>query len=116
MNKPNDNKEELYGYITARAISLAEIENPDVNRSICMAITGNTNIEKDGRPSSWSGAIDSIVSGASDGERRLMLISAGNTNIDEISAAKDYMIAIINHSVEDPGQAWNAITVSSIYR
>lgn len=113
MNKPNDNKEELYGYITTRAISLAEIENPDVNRSICMAITGNTNIEKDGRPSSWSGAIDSILSGVSDGERRLMLISAGNTNIDEISAAKDYMTAIINHSVEDPGQAWNAITVGA---
>ncbi|HCS10327.1 MAG TPA: hypothetical protein DIV40_02615 [Clostridiales bacterium] len=113
MNKPNDNKEELYGYITARAISLAEIGNPDVNRSICMAITGNTSIEKDGRPSSWSGAIDSIVSGASDGERRLMLISAGNTKIHEISAAKDYMTAIINHSVEDPGQAWNAITVGA---
>jgi preprotein translocase subunit Sss1 len=78
-----------------------------------MAITGNTSIEKDGRPSSWSGAIDSIVSGASDGERRLMLISAGNTKIHEISAAKDYMTAIINHSVEDPGQAWNAITVGA---
>ncbi|MGD9678322.1 MAG: S8 family peptidase [Vulcanibacillus sp.] len=113
MNHSHDNNEELYGDITARAISLAEIENPNANRTICMAVTGKTDIEKDGRPSSWSGAIDSIISGASDDVRRLMFISAGNTTVAEISDAKDYMTAIINHSVEDPGQAWNAITVGA---
>lgn len=64
MDRPSDNPEELYGSLTAEAISLAEIENPDTNRAICMAITAGTDIEKDGRPSSWSGAIDSIISGS----------------------------------------------------
>ena len=47
MNGGKDNEQELYGYITANAISLAEIENPDTIRSICMAITApDSDIEK----------------------------------------------------------------------
>lgn len=113
MNESHDNAEELYGYITSRAVSLAEIENPDINRAICMAITGKTDIKKDGRPSSWSGAIDSIISGPSDYNKRLMFISAGNTTVSDIAETHDYLTSIINHSVEDPGQAWNAITVGA---
>lgn len=118
MNGGRDNEQELYGYITANAISLAEIENPDTIRSICMAITApDSDIEKDGRPSSWSGAIDAIISGAYESEepdnKRLMFVSAGNTSVPEIIEAGDYETAVINHSVEDPGQAWNAITVGA---
>jgi len=114
MDKPYDNEEELYGDITTKAISLAEIENPNTNRSICMAITADTDIEKDGRPSSWSGAIDSLIAGAYDYDiHRLMFIAAGNTFINEIKEAGDYEVAVRNHCVEDPGQAWNAITVGA---
>lgn len=115
LDKSDDNPEELYGELTSEAINLAEIENPDINRVICMAITAETGITQDGRPSSWSGAIDSIVSGANEeGENyRLMLISAGNTTLSEIQENDDYRTAIINHSVENPGQAWNAITVGA---
>jgi len=119
MDTGKDNPPELYGYITANAVSLAEIENPDINRSICMAITSeDTAIIPDGRPSSWSGAIDAITSGSfilngQDNNRRLFFISAGNTTIEEIKEAGDYEAAVTNHSVEDPGQAWNAITVGA---
>jgi hypothetical protein len=113
LNKSTDNKPELYGDITSRAISLAEIQNPNVNRSFCMAITADSDIVKDGRPTSWSGAIDSLISGAEDKNHRLMFISAGNTYIDEIKANGSYEEAIRNHSVENPGQAWNAITVGA---
>lgn len=115
LDKSDDNPEELYGELTSAAISLAEIENPDINRVICMAITAETGITQDGRPSSWSGAIDSIVSGANEeGENyRLMLISAGNTTLSEMQESGDYRTAIINHSVENPGQAWNAVTVGA---
>ena len=114
MDKSNDNPEELYGDLTAEAISLVEIENPEVNRVICMAITADTDLIQDGRPSSWSGAIDSIVSGADEEEiHRLVLISAGNTSVSEIVETKDYKSAVINHSVETPGQAWNAVTVGA---
>ena len=115
LDKPDDNPEELYGELTSEAISLAEIENPEVKRVICMAITAKTGITQDGRPSSWSGAIDSIVSGANEeeGHHRLMVISAGNTTLSEMQECGDCQTAIINHSVESPGQAWNAITVGA---
>lgn len=119
FDRSNDNDRELYGYVTENAINLAEIQNPDTNRIICMAITGETNaIENDGRPSSWSGAIDSIISGANDIgsskiEKKLMFVSAGNTSILEITQSEGYKTAVINHTVEDPGQAWNAITVGA---
>lgn len=119
LDSNNDNPYELYGYVTENAINLAEIENPGINRSICMAITAPTSdIEKDGRPSSWSGAIDAITSGSyqakdSDKDNRLMFVSAGNTFITEVSEAGDPLIAVINHTIEDPAQAWNAITVGA---
>ena len=114
MDKSADNPEELYGDFTSEAISIAEIENPETNRVICMAITAESDLTQDGRPSSWSGAIDAIISGV-DGEdaRRLMFISAGNTTVSEIIDTKDYKSAVINHSIENPGQAWNAVTVGA---
>lgn len=114
MDKSSDNPEELYGELTSEAINLAEVENPETKRVICMAITAESNISKDGRPSSWSGAIDSIVSGSEEEDAvRLMFISAGNTTISEINETQNYITAVINHSVEDPGQAWNAVTVGA---
>ncbi len=119
FNSSHDNERELYGYVTENAISLAEIQNPETNRTICMAITAPTNaIKNDGRPSSWSGAIDSIISGAnmieeSDIRKKLMFISAGNTSVSEIIESGDIKTAVTNHIIEDPAQAWNAITVGA---
>lgn len=114
MDKSDDNPEELYGELSSEAISLAEIENPNINRVICMAITAESDNIKDGRPSSWSGAIDAVVSGANEeNSHRLMLISAGNTTLGELKENENYQSAVINHSVENPGQAWNALTVGA---
>lgn len=119
FDRSHDNPRELYGDVTERAISLAEIQNPETNRSISMAITAEPNtLEIDGRPSSWSGAVDSIISGANlieqkDQSRNLMFISAGNTTVMEIMNTDDVKTAVINHAIEDPGQAWNAITVGA---
>lgn len=115
----NDNERELYGYLTENGINLASIQNPETNRSICMAITAPTNaLKNDGRPSSWSGAIDSVISGAneigsSNMARQLMFVSAGNTHISELKESGDVITAVRNHTIEDPGQAWNAITVGA---
>ncbi len=119
FDRSDDNQRELYGYVTESAISLAEIQNPDTNRAICMAVTAPTNtLKSDGRPSSWSGAIDSIISGANviestDIKRKLMFISAGNTSVPEIIESGDVTTAVTNHAIEDPAQAWNAITVGA---
>jgi hypothetical protein len=114
-----DNPEELYGNITQQAVSIAEIDRPHANRTICMAVTArNDAAELKGEPSTWSGAIDSMLSYAEeevkDKERkRLMFVSSGNTNIEDIVESGDYRTAIINHPVDDPGQAWNCITVGA---
>lgn len=103
----------LYGAVTEQAVALAEIENPTADRAICMAVTAPSYSTNDGSPSSWSGAIDSITSGA-DGsnDKRLMFISAGNVTSRELSASH-FHDANILHGVENPGQAWNAVTVGA---
>ncbi|TDX43636.1 hypothetical protein C7954_11517 [Halanaerobium congolense] len=49
-----ENDEELYGYILEEAIYKAEIENPELNRVFCMAVTADNYILNTGAPSSWS--------------------------------------------------------------
>ena len=118
LNNPNDNDEDLYGAITRQAAYIAEAENPDANRTFCMAITTpESNDLGKGTPTSWSAAIDALLAGTSDelsdDKKRLMCISAGNTTVEEISDSDDYLAAVRLHSVENPGQAWNAITVGA---
>ena len=108
-----NNPPELYGSITEQAIALAEFSNPEVKRVICMAVTAPCYNTKDGSPSSWSAAIDSITSAAEDeGDKRLFFISAGNVYPSELLAVS-YPDSSILHGVESPGQSWNAITVGA---
>lgn len=111
-NQKND--PELYGAITAQGILFNEIENPNKDRSICMAVTTDAT---DGLPTSWSGAIDEIVAGvnifgADNENKRLMLISAGNIELSELRDIK-YPEVNINSYVQNPGQSWNALTVGA---
>lgn len=108
-----ENKPELYGAITEQAVLLAEIANPSAKRVICMAVTSPEFNTLDGSPTSWSAAIDSITSGAEEeSEKRLFLVSAGNVQPSEFNVSA-YPDANILHSVESPGQAWNAVTVGA---
>ena len=108
-----ENPIELYGDLTQRAINIAEIANPSAKRIICMAVTSSDINTEDGSPTSWSGAIDNIVSGAfEENVKRLVIISAGNVQISEISKL-GYPNANREHAIENPGQAWNAITVGA---
>lgn len=107
------NEPELYGALTEQAVSLAEIANPTAQRVICMAITSPEINTFDGSPTSWSAAIDSIISGANeDDEKRLFLISAGNVQPYELRELP-YPDANTIHCVESPGQSWNAITIGA---
>ncbi|ETS92668.1 S8 family peptidase [Veillonella sp. AS16] len=109
-----NNDSELYGAITAQGILFNEIENPDKDRSICMAVTADTT---DGLPTSWSGAIDEIVAGVNvssggNENKRLMLISAGNALSSDLIEI-NYPDVNINSYVQNPGQSWNAVTVGA---
>lgn len=107
-----ENEPELYGAITADAVSLAEIENPGVNRVFCMAVTSDKYNTEGGIPSSWSGEVDNITAGVADGIKKLFVISAGNVKPEEVESVS-YFDANINHSVENPGQSWNALTIGA---
>lgn len=113
LPRRGENRAELYGDITKQAVSIAEIANPNADRAICMAVTSDKYGTDNGSPTSWSAAIDSITSGADDeGDKRLFFISAGNVLPNEIDES-GYPDANVLHSVENPGQAWNAVTVGA---
>ena len=103
---------EVWGQFTKQAVSIAEIGRGQMPEMLafCMAISetdGNT----DGTPSSWSGAIDQLCSGAEDGVKRLFVQCAGNIRDDRewvLYPDSNRTLGILN-----PGQAWNALTVGA---
>ncbi|MCD6123446.1 MAG: S8 family peptidase [Spirochaetales bacterium] len=104
------NAPELWGDITSQAISIAEINSPTKKRVICSAVTASDTRDR-GRPTSWSGAIDNIASGAFDNERRLIILATGNvTDLNQITNYPDNQTT---DSIHDPGQSWNTLTVGA---
>jgi hypothetical protein len=103
-------QQELWGYITSQAVSRAEIEMPNVTRVLCMAVSATDSRDR-GRPSSWSGEVDQLSSGASDDVKRLFVICAGN--LSDFSEIVNYPDAQITDSIHDPAQAWNCLTVGA---
>ena len=104
------NEPELWGDITSQAVSIAEFNSPDKKRIICSAVTASDTRDR-GRPTSWSGAIDNISSGALDNNKHLIILSAGN--ITDFNQITNYPDNQITDSIHDPAQSWNAITVGA---
>ena len=103
------NPKKLWGSVTIEGVSRAEIQAPRRRRVICLAVTSDEDGNR-GCPSSWSAAIDELTSGFSDDGRRLVVVSAGNT---EYATWRDYPNSNETDEVHDPGQAWNALTVGA---
>jgi hypothetical protein len=107
------NQPRSYGILTQAGLVLPEIEAPERKRAYCLAVT-NDNVS--GRyATTWSAAIDQAAAGCmiadedqEERPRRLIVVSAGNvpaeTSVARLKPQDDYPI-------EDPAQAWNAITV-----
>jgi hypothetical protein len=104
-----ENEPSLYGAITRESIARAEVQAPNRRRAVCMAVTSDLGTNR-GRPSSWSAAVDQLCFGV-DTTPKLVLISAGNIR-DGLSKA-DYPARNETESIENPAQAWNAITVGA---
>ncbi|MFT7231486.1 MAG: hypothetical protein ACI8TA_000695 [Cyclobacteriaceae bacterium] len=106
---PND--PDLYGQITIEAVSRAEILNPENKRIVCLAVTA-PNVKHEGRPTSWSSAIDKMLCGleGDPNNRTLILVSGGNVPLEN---RLEY--PLVNHdiSVNDPAQSFNSITIGS---
>ena len=97
----------LYGLLTQKAIEVSE----DFGALItCMAVTEEEEYNN-GIPTSWSAAIDNALynHGACN---RMMLISAGNTNLNTIDS-ESYLDSLATSSMQSPSQALNAIAVGA---
>jgi hypothetical protein len=104
----DQNPAELWGHITSQCISKIEIVDPSKKRIFCMAVTAINNQDR-GRPSSWSAEIDQICSGAIDDNKRLLILSCGNTTNNKSFYPESQKLT----SVSDPAQSWNAIAVGA---
>jgi len=131
-----ENDSDLYGAITARSVDRPEIESVSTPRVFMMAITapqpdlesGSPGSQRPeaGKPTSWSASIDALAYGRAiddtdsrltfldrDEPRRprLFILSAGN--IRDLDAEDDHLARSDLAPVEDPAQAWNALTVGA---
>jgi hypothetical protein len=105
------NDPQSYGSITQSAVSLAEVNKPERSRIFCTAIT-NKDVSG-ARASTWSAAVDQASFGLmpadeDQGPKRLFVISAGNIPPE---LEMDKLIDPSEAPIEDPAQAWNALTV-----
>lgn len=112
---PND--PDLYGAITEYACNAPVVDFPNNPRIYCLAIT-DSKLAFNGRPSTWSAAIDKLTFGNSDPfAPQLFIISGGNVNyiIPEHNAThfpdRNYY-----ESIHDPAQSYNALTVGTYTR
>jgi hypothetical protein len=118
-----ENDPDLYGAITAEAVSRVEVQAPTRRRTFSMAVTAAPD-RIPGTPTSWSAAVDALAAGrsfdtlngelkylddASSDSHRLFIVSAGN--VRDIDAT--YLDRCDTEPIEDPAQAWNALTVGA---
>lgn len=125
---PTDkNHPDLYGAITVEASSRVESKDATRQRVYSMAVTTPSYGAK-GQPTSWSAAVDALAAGRSfdidqkgityfkeERARRLYVLSAGNVQDEDGNAFLhvDYLERSDQSVVEDPAQAWNAVTVGA---
>jgi len=108
------NEPDLYGEITKSAVAIAELNAPERNRAVSMSVGGQHIPE--GAPTSWSAAVDQICAGAEEGDdgerpRRLLFIAGGNANW--LDRGYSFPDSNLTDYMNDPAQAWNAITVGA---
>jgi len=112
-----------YGVITAEAVVVPEIPAAQRRRVYCMTVTRTA--DRPGEPSLWSAALDALAVGTDVGRSdngidllgppdptaaRLVIVSAGNV---DPTYQDDYRHHCELSPIEDPAQAWNALTVGA---
>ncbi|RWR21777.1 subtilisin family serine protease [Agrococcus lahaulensis] len=110
-----------YGTATVQAVSTPEIASPR-RRVFCLTLS--TRPDNAGEPTLWSAAVDALAAGTDStrvGEEfrlistpdpdsaRLIVVAAGNVD----AYALDHHTESDTSAVEDPAQAWNALTVGA---
>lgn len=101
-------EKELFGWVTQEGVARAEIAATNRRRTIALSVTGDE--QGLGRPSQWSAKIDDLAFDPS--HRRLFFVAAGNIRGDVTRA--EYLNRNDVSPIEDPAQAWNALTIGAI--
>ncbi|WP_137802556.1 S8 family peptidase [Kocuria sp. 2SI] len=111
-----------YGTATTEAVSYPEIARSDRNRTFCLTLS--TEPDKPGEPTLWSASVDALAVGTdivrsgnelqllstpNPDSARLIVVAAGNVRQYEL----DYRTNSENSPIQDPAQAWNALTVGA---
>ncbi len=106
LNEGERNLPEMYALITEDAIHLGRDSGASI---LCSAVTDRDTEVADAKASSTSSAIDDTLynNGACDS---ILLISAGNV---ERTGGLQYPDYLYLRNIQDPAQAWNAITVGA---
>lgn len=110
-----------FGTLTADAVALPEI-TVTRPRVFCMPIS--TKPDRPGEPTLWSATVDALAAGSDivrEGNQlrllsaptseaaRLIIVAAGNVDSYQL----DHRTESDTSAIEDPGQAWNALTVAA---
>lgn len=111
-----------FGTATATAVAISETGNIERARAFCLTLS--TEPDQPGEPTLWSAVVDALalgteivregnelqlLTGPDFDSARLILVAAGNVP----SYALDYRTNSINSAIQDPAQAWNALTVGA---
>lgn len=102
---------EVHGAVLTQAVSLAEIRAARRSRTICLAVTA-VDASGKGAPSSCSAAVDQIAFNNGNATR-LVVVSAGNIRTIARGAAYPQLNQSADGAMEDPAQAWNALSVGA---
>jgi hypothetical protein len=110
----SSNDPEMYGAIYEYACTTPIVDRPKHSRVFCLSVT-NKDFGFRGRPSSSSASVDKIAFGSilDPKEPQLILVSGGNVRIGN---AEEFPDKNFYESVQDPAQAYNALTVGSYTR
>lgn len=103
-----DSERVYWPQTTVLAVEAAEgVRNAPIVFS--MAVTAPNDLA--GAPTSWSDAVDQIA--FNNGRGRLFLVSAGNADTTDLSLVTGYPQLNLREKIEDPAQAFNALTVGA---
>ncbi|SDD83241.1 Subtilase family protein [Algoriphagus faecimaris] len=102
---------ELHGIIYLDGVATVSISNAEVKRVYCISVT-NDGVIKSGRPSSASSTLDQIAFETSfeGAGPQLVLVSGGNVKLTNHG---DYPNQNFIRSIQDPGQAYNVLTIGA---
>lgn len=111
-----------YGTATVEAVSHPEAARADRSRTYCLTLS--TEPDKPGEPTLWSASVDALAAGTDivragnelqllstqdPASARLIVVAAGNVSSYDI----DHHTNSVNSPIQDPAQAWNALTVGA---